>query len=116
MTDLDEKVARHGEEIVQLKSDVFHITTLLSGEYHAKLDRMETGIDDIKRLLGAGDVQFQSLTDADAALGLRIDAIVETNRRRREASLGRRWYLVYPLILAAGVTIVELIKCAFAKH
>jgi hypothetical protein len=24
--------------------------------------------------------------------------------------------LVYPLILAAGVTIVELIKCAFAKH
>lgn len=116
MSDIEQTLRHHEADIARNKSDIFHITTLLSGEYHEKLDRMEKGIDDIKKLLGSGDVQFQSLVDADNALGLRIEAVEETNRRRREVVLGRRWYLIYPIFLAIGVSLVELIKCALAKH
>lgn len=98
--DFRHESGNHEGRISALESDVFHITQLLSGDVHDKLQTLQSGVDTIKTILGDGHVLCQKLEDAHLANAKDIAEM-------KEARSGRIFYFIYPAAAAALVLAIE---------
>lgn len=100
MTDTDQEIRKHAEKIARLESDMFNVADIVRGHVANQLKTLQTGVDDIRRTLGDGNVMFAQLVAKDTAQQKDIDEL-------KAARVNRLLYLVYPIIV--GVVVVAIV-------
>ena len=100
MTDNNQEIREHGKDIAKLKSDVFNLDELMRQYMQVQLVKVQTGIEEIKGLIGDGNVMFAQLVAKDTAQQKDIDEL-------KAAKLNRLLFLVYPIIV--GVVVVAIV-------